>query len=60
LRGGPPPEEPAVGRQPPFTGALALTFIPGEPFIDRVQRSSPNSVVRQIARGQLAPSSKTT
>ena len=42
LRGGPPPEEPAVGRQPPFTGALALTFIPGEPFIDRVQRSSPN------------------
>jgi hypothetical protein len=42
LRGGLPPEEPAVGRQPPFTSALALTFIPGEPFIDRVQRSSPN------------------
>src|SRR5260221_11051785 len=38
LGGGPPPEKPAMSGQPPIAGALALAFVPGKPFIDRIQR----------------------
>src|SRR5206468_11291707 len=41
LSGGTPPNEATMGRQPPFAAALALAFIPGKPFIDRIQRSDP-------------------
>src|SRR6266516_2989583 len=41
LSGSSPPEEAAMGGQPPLAGALALPFIPGKPFIDRIQRSDP-------------------
>src|SRR6266446_6200332 len=42
LSGGPPPEEPAMGGQPPSAGALALAFVPGKALIDRIQRSDPD------------------
>src|SRR5258706_6532856 len=42
LSGGPPPEEPAMSGQPPIAGALTLAFVPGKPFIDRIQRSDPD------------------
>ncbi len=41
LSSGSPPEEAAMSGQPPLAGALALAFIPGKSFIDRIQRSDP-------------------
>src|SRR5260221_8535830 len=42
LGGGTPPEEPAMSGQPPIAGALAIAFVPGKPFIDRIPRPDPD------------------
>jgi hypothetical protein len=57
---GAPPEEAAMGGQPPVAGAFALAFVQANRSSTEFSGPTRTSVVRQIARGRLAPSSKTT
>ena len=41
LSSRPPRKEPDMGGQPPIPGAIALAFVPGKAFVDRVQRAYP-------------------
>ena len=63
LSGGMPAEEPDMRGQPPLTGTVALTFIPGELFVDRVQRPDPDlggapdrtGLVRAVKQDHVSP-----